>query len=151
MRMMNHTRRHQVQMIQRFLCLQQRHIRSLRHSREKMMTRTTHRSRARILFHIKMSRRKSPSLRKMMLNTFNRMHRMKLNHMIRNLWTFKETTSYFLDTNRQLPISSHMILLVSDSSVSILRRMERKRRVSDYSWDFTEICKTDQTSQDWRI
>ena len=35
---------------------------------------------------------------------------------------------YISDTIRQLPISSPMMLLVSDSFVSILRRMERKRR-----------------------
>ena len=39
-----------------------------------------------------------------------------------------------------------MILMVSDSSVSILRRMEEnaKGRLGDYTSSSTEICKTDQ-------
>ena len=82
-------RRNQVQMIRRFLCLQRRHIRLLRHSR-KMMNLTKHHSQARILFHIRMLRRKSRSLRRMKLSTFNRMDHTKLNLMIRNSVNFGE-------------------------------------------------------------
>ena len=66
-KMLNHIGRQQFQMIRRFLCLQQRHIRSHQHSR-KMMECTTHHNPARILFRIRMLRRKSRSFRKMTFN-----------------------------------------------------------------------------------
>ena len=146
-------RRNQVQMIRRFLCLQRRHIRLLRHSR-KMMNLTKHHSQARILFHIRMLRRKSRSLRRMKLSTFNRMDHTKLNLMIRNSVNFGEDYLVLLGHKSTAPDFKSLYVDGFRQFCEYLAKNGKENaegRSSDYTWSSTEIRKTDQTSQARRI